>query len=66
MVFGEEGRLLCLGAELPADGEPFRTSGCPDCNRPFYNEPPGGPLFNYPRPLTRAEADRAVQEMEMP
>ncbi len=30
-------------------GEPFRTSGCPGCNRPYYNERPGGPIFNYPR-----------------
>jgi len=29
-------------------GEPFRTSGCPDCNRPFYNESPRGPIYNYP------------------
>ena len=31
------------------DGSPFVTSGCPDCNRPYYNERPGGPLYNYPR-----------------
>jgi biotin synthase len=29
-------------------GEPFRTSGCPGCNRPFYNESPRGPIYNYP------------------
>jgi biotin synthase len=33
-------------------GEPFRTSGCPDCNRPFYNESPRGPIYNYPRKPT--------------
>jgi biotin synthase len=26
----------------------FMTSGCPNCNRPFYNESPAGPIFNYP------------------
>ncbi|MGC8933076.1 MAG: radical SAM protein [Candidatus Methanodesulfokora sp.] len=26
----------------------FLTSGCPGCNRPFYNERPGGPIYNYP------------------
>lgn len=26
----------------------FYTSGCPDCNRPFYNENPSGPLYNIP------------------
>ena len=36
------------------DGSPFVTSGCPDCNRPYYNERPSGPLYNYPRhPLPR-------------
>ena len=65
MDFDAEERLVALGASLPASGEPFRTSGCPDCNRPFYNEQPAGPLYNYPRPLTAGEAARAVQEMEM-
>ena len=32
-------------------GEPFLTSGCPGCNRPYYNERPGGPLYNYPRQM---------------
>jgi len=36
-------------------GEPFRTSGCPDCNRPFYNESPRGPIYNYPRKPTPKE-----------
>lgn len=65
MAFDGEGRLLCLSQPLPPTGEPFRTSGCPDCNRPFYNEQPGGPLYNYPRPLTAEEAVRASQEMEV-
>ena len=57
-------KLVHLGASLPAGGEAFRTSGCPDCNRPFYNEQPSGPLYNYPRPLTAGEAERAIMEME--
>jgi biotin synthase-related radical SAM superfamily protein len=65
MAFDPEGRLACLGGALPLSGEPFQTSGCPDCNRPFYNEQPGGPLFNYPRPLTGEEMARAIQEMEL-
>jgi biotin synthase len=65
MAFDEEDRLIHLGARLPNDGEPFETSGCPDCNRPFYNEQPGGPLYNYPRPLTPDEAAQALGEMEV-
>lgn len=26
----------------------FQTSGCLDCNRPYYNEKPGGVMYNYP------------------
>jgi biotin synthase len=65
MIFDKDGRLVHLGASMPTTGEAFQTSGCPDCNRPFYNEQPGGPLFNYPRPLTTAEAVRAIHEMEV-
>jgi len=41
-------------------GLPYLTSGCPNCNRPFYNERPGGPLFNFPRPLNPLE----IEEIE--
>ena len=64
MAVDEEGCLVDLAAPVPTTGEPFRTSGCPDCNRPFYNEQPSGPLYNYPRPLSADEAARAIQEME--
>lgn len=36
-------------------GGPFLTSGCPHCNRPYYNEKPSGPIYNYPRTLTTDE-----------
>ena len=68
MTFDGEGRLVSSGIPwekaraLLASGEAFRTSGCPDCNRPFYNERPSGPLYNYPRPLTATEAEAAVDE----
>jgi biotin synthase len=65
MAFDRQERWACLDQPLPATGEPFRTSGCPDCNRPFYNEQPSGPMYNYPRPLTAEEADRAIREMEI-
>ncbi|MDT8903118.1 radical SAM protein [Anaeroselena agilis] len=52
-------------AGLLADGTAFRTSGCPDCNRPYYNERPGGVMYNYPRPLTAAETAQAIAECEV-
>lgn len=65
MVFDASGRLVDFGTSLPFTGEPFQTSGCPDCNRPFYNELPGGPWYNYPRRLTDEETAQAWREMEL-
>lgn len=62
-TFDAEGRLTSFGdLDLPAcfpEGACFRTSGCPDCNRPYYNERPGTVPYNYPRPLTPAETEEA-------
>ena len=45
--------------EVIDTGEPFLTSGCPGCNRPYYNERPGGPLYNYPRQVLPEEIEKA-------
>ena len=45
-----------------SDGRAFRTSGCEDCNRPYYNEKPGTVLYNYHRPLTETELKQAFCE----
>ncbi len=65
MAFDATGALDGFGVALPGDGQAFRTSGCPDCNRPYYNEQPGGTLYNYPWPLSAAEAERALAETEV-
>jgi biotin synthase len=49
-------------AKMLADGKAFETTGCADCNRPYYNERPGGIMYNYPRPLTRREVEQAITE----
>jgi biotin synthase len=62
-----EGRFLEFGleehelSEALRDGQAFQTSGCPGCNRPYYNERPGGPLYNYPRPLTPGEIQQTLR-----
>lgn len=38
----------------------FETTGCPDCNRPFYNESPKDTPYNYPRALTEEEKSEAL------
>ena len=39
----------------------FYTSGCPDCNRPYYNERPGQTIYNYPACPPEAE----INELKM-
>lgn len=64
-----DGRLVDFG--LPKDhlmkiimsGKPFLTSGCPSCNRPYYNESPKGPIYNYPRQPTPEEIANIMRQM---
>ena len=59
LSFDEGGMITGYGGvDLDAvlgDGVAFMTTGCPGCNRHFYNERPSGPFYNYPRPLTEDE-----------
>ena len=45
------------------DGSAFQTSGCPGCNRPYYNERPGGIIYNYHYRLATHEAEHAIREV---
>jgi biotin synthase len=57
LEFDKRGKLTNFGItkeqliKIIDSGSPFLTSGCPGCNRPYYNERPGGPLYNYPSQL---------------
>jgi biotin synthase-related radical SAM superfamily protein len=65
MKFDNKGGLTNFGVskdslrEIVETGEPFVTSGCPGCNRPYYNERPGGTMYNYPRQLRLEEIAEA-------
>lgn len=65
-TFDQDGRIAGFGLSQDAlhralaDGQAFRTSGCPDCNRPYYNERPRGVMYNYPRPLHLHEIRAAL------
>jgi len=50
---------------LVESGKPFLTSGCNDCNRPFYNEKPSGPIYNYPRKPTAREISAIKKLLEL-
>ncbi|MEG6586132.1 radical SAM protein [Dendrosporobacter sp. 1207_IL3150] len=51
--------------DILEDGSAFQTSGCRDCNRPYFNERPGGVMYNFPRELTHTEVLKAIQESEV-
>jgi biotin synthase-related radical SAM superfamily protein len=69
MQFDVEGKITGFGLanealETVVDGGlPFRTSGCPDCNRPFYNEKPSGPLYNYPENPSREDIEKIKKQL---
>ncbi len=46
-------------------GQPFLTSGCSACNRPFYNEKPGGPLYNHPDIIPSSEIEAIRQQLNL-
>lgn len=67
--FSMSGAITDLGLpeeelrHLVLSGKPFLTSGCPSCNRPFYNESPSGPIYNYPRKLSVEEVSDARKQV---
>lgn len=69
MGFDGQGMLVNFGVDedtlrkVVETGEPFLTSGCLDCNRPFYNEKPSGPIYNYPRRLTEEELSDVMKQL---
>ncbi len=71
MHFDNESRLVDFGAckslliTLVESGLPFLTSGCSNCNRPFYNEKPSGPLYNYPRSIRSVEMKMIKRELKL-
>jgi biotin synthase len=71
MSFDVDGRITNFSVEketlerIVNTGKPFLTSGCPDCNRPFYNEKPSGPIYNYPRSIHPEEIVAIRQQLSL-
>jgi biotin synthase len=59
--FAEDGHIIDYGIEesklreLVLSGIPFMNSGCPGCNRIFFETRPGERFYSYPRKPTAAE-----------
>lgn len=71
MRFDAEGKLICFGVgeeilnRVVESGEPFLTSGCSGCNRPFYTEKPSGPMYNYPRKIRFEEIEQIKRDLKL-
>jgi biotin synthase len=70
MKFDDDGQIIDLGVSshllknVIENGTAFQTSGCPGCNRPYYNERPGGTMYNYPRQLLPHEVMEIKRQLE--
>ncbi len=66
----ENGNLTSFGfssnvlRESIISGDPFLTSGCPGCNRPYYNETPLGPVYNFPEEPSSEDLKRILGKLE--
>ena len=71
MRFDEEGCISDFSVDeqtllqIIQMGEPFPTSGCPHCNRPYYNEKPSGPIYNYPKGISKKELSEIESQLSM-
>ncbi len=69
MSFDATGKIFTFGLSKEAleqiivSGLPFRTSGCPSCNRPYYNEKPSGPIYNYPIQPNKEEIEKIKKQL---
>ena len=67
--FSEEGDILNFGIdrevldEVIQTGRPFKTSGCPGCNRPYANSRPGPGIRNYPFLPRREDIERVREQL---
>ncbi len=56
--YNTHGQLIGLPE---VEGEAFLTSGCPGCNRPYFDSAPSK-LYNYPRKISEEERRKANSE----
>ena len=69
IFFSEEGTILNFGIDREVldkviqAGRPFKTSGCPGCNRPYANSRPGPEIRNYPFSPRWEDIERVRQQI---
>jgi len=51
--------------QVLSSGRAFQVTGCKGCNRPYYNERPRGPMYNYPAHLTEEQIMQSIEETQL-
>jgi len=59
--FGIKAEIL---EKVTNSGDPFLTKGCPNCNRPYSTESPGGLIYNYPKKLSDDEIGAVKSQLQ--
>jgi len=62
----KEGKILDYGcdvSQIKTNPKIYITTGCPSCDRPYYTESIRQP-YNFPRPPTKEEMGRVLEELE--
>lgn len=49
-ILYENGSIKDIGKPDFLEPPDFQNPGCKGCNRPYYNEKPGGVMYNFPNP----------------
>lgn len=49
-IIYENGKIKDIGDTGNLEPSDFQNPGCIGCNRPYYNEKPGGVMYNFPNP----------------
>jgi len=68
-VFNAKGNLINFNihkSELKSiveETDAFLTSGCPNCNRPYYDSNPSGNIYNFPRKLNEQEKREILNQL---
>ncbi|MDD5092594.1 MAG: radical SAM protein [Candidatus Wallbacteria bacterium] len=66
--FDSDGKVLNYHKSLAINkainsGTPFLTTGCPGCNRPYYNERPGHTPYNFHRLPDQEEIESIIEQL---
>jgi len=65
-IIYSDGRIVSFGDAIDkVRPYAFQTWGCPNCNRPYFNEIPGRVIYNYPKSIDEELLPRLISEANL-